>query len=196
MKTKTKIFGLGWRPWILIALLIAIAVLAVLQLSHTTHFFSHTSTPNTTYYPGPHTSTGGQNTKGQTNNVPSIVQSNPSPKSSQSSVSPNPSTSNAYLITPTGNFVNEHNVQQATGMFSDCNTTPGATCEITFTNVGTGATVTLTPTLADSNGAAYWQWTPKSIRLGVGSTWKIMATATLGGQSKSASDATNLEVGQ
>lgn len=185
------------KPWVLIALIILVAavIFGVLQLTHMTHFFAKQGTPNTTYYPGPHTPTGGQNTKGEVNNVPSVVQSNPNPKGFQNTPSPGSSTSNAVLITPTGDFVNSHHVTQSSSMLSDCNTTEGATCQIIFTNASSGATVPLNSQTTDSNGAVYWYWTPKQVGLTPG-TYKITATATLNGQSKSASDAMNIEVSQ
>jgi hypothetical protein len=78
-------------------------------------------------------------------------------------------------------------------MFSVCNTNPGASCEITFTNVSSGAIKTLSAQTADSGGAVYWSWTLQETGLTQG-TWKTVATASSNGQSKSTADAMNLEV--
>jgi len=75
---------------------------------------------------------------------------------------------------------------------SVCNTSPGATCQITFTS--NGVTKSLASEQADSTGAAYWNnWTLQSIGLTEGS-WTITATATLNGQTSHVTDPINLKV--
>lgn len=104
-------------------------------------------------------------------------------------------TSSAKLITPSGTFVSAHKqVPLSANLSSSCSTTPGATCEIFFSN---GTTKKSLPSkVADGNGAAYWEvWTPASIGLTSGS-WEVTAVASLGNQTQSARDALNLEVAQ
>ena len=104
------------------------------------------------------------------------------------------STSNAVLIVPWGDFVSNHRPGQngaPTTEASTCNTTPGASCYIRFTNGS--QTRTLDTKVADGNGAIIWNWDVKSAGFSAGS-WKITAIATLNGQTKSASDSLSLVV--
>ena|GEM_PF-801580 len=102
-------------------------------------------------------------------------------------------TSNEPLVVPTGNFVSSHEIPADQVEESVCTTTPGALCTITFTSGGT--TITLRPAqqTTDKGGSAYWRWTPRGMGLAAGS-WTVTVTATLNGQTKSASDATPLKV--
>jgi hypothetical protein len=103
---------------------------------------------------------------------------------------------NATLIAPTGTFVSNHrpnlsgspapNEEQST-----CNTTPGATCQISFTY--NGVTKSLPEQTADSGGATYWTWSLQEIGLTEGS-WQIQATARLNGKTLTGSDALKLDV--
>lgn len=98
------------------------------------------------------------------------------------------------LVAPGGDFVSSHHIYQSTMLVSVCNTTPGATCNITFTDVSTGTQKSLGQRTADQGGSVYWNnWTPLSIGLYPG-TWHIQATAAIDGQSKSTADATDLQV--
>lgn len=182
--------------WVIPALIVVVAaVFVALQAFHVTHFFTKGSA-STIYYPGPHTTTGGQYTKGSTTG-PSIVQSNPSPKTTPNSQQTGSPTTSSNLIAPSGDFVNNHHPTMtgtASNMFSVCNTTPGAICSISFTNTTSGTVKNLPTQSTDSNGSVYWNWTPGQIGLTSGSTWRVTATATLDGQTKSSSDATNLEI--
>lgn len=108
----------------------------------------------------------------------------------------NQPSANATLIAPTGTFVSNHrpnlggspapNEEQST-----CNTTPGATCQISFTY--NGVTKSLPAQTADSGGATYWTWDLQDIGLTEGS-WQIQATARLNGKTLTGSDALKLEV--
>jgi cytoskeletal protein RodZ len=93
---------------------------------------------------------------------------------------------NAPLIAPSGVFVSSHHPMQTSNMASNCTTSPGATCQISFT-LG-NITKSLPIKTTDAQGTAYWQdWTPKSIGLTEGS-WVIKATATLNGATSSTTD--------
>ncbi len=115
------------------------------------------------------------------------------PSSSDSTKSSSASTS-AVLITPYGTFVSNHHpgVNGApTAEVSVCNTTPGASCYIQFTK---GSEVQkLAAQTADSTGATYWNWDANSASLGSGA-WQILAVASLNGQTKTAADATTLNI--
>jgi len=101
------------------------------------------------------------------------------------------------LDTPFGNFVSNHHPGQGgspTSEESVCNTTPGATCDIQFTN-GSGVTKDLGSESVNSNGAAYWSWNISGGTLAPGN-WQITAVAKLNGQTKTASDTMDLVVSQ
>ena len=109
--------------------------------------------------------------------------------------SANPSTSLTVLETPFGSFVSNHMPGQngsPTTEQSVCNTTPGASCDIQFTN-GNAVNKSLGATTADSNGTAYWSWNINGGTLAPGS-WHITAVVKLNGQTKTATDPTPLEV--
>lgn len=89
------------------------------------------------------------------------------------------------LLAPEGTFANVYNATETQEMSSTCNTTPGATCQIIFTNGN--LTRYLPSKTTDSGGAAYWGWQPQTIGLTAG-TWHITAMATLGSQTKSTSN--------
>jgi hypothetical protein len=102
----------------------------------------------------------------------------------------------APLQEPSGAFVSNHRPSlgaspKLTTVESVCNTTPGAKCYIRFTKGN--LTRTLPTKTADKNGVALWTWSVKDAKLTQG-VWKITAFAELNGQTKSATDAINLEV--
>jgi hypothetical protein len=115
----------------------------------------------------------------------------------QDKAGPAGGTTNTTLITPTGTFVSNHHPNLSgqpapNRMASNCTSTPGASCQITFTMGGT--TKSLPTKTTDAQGTAYWQdWTLQSIGLTEG-TWTIKAVATLSGSSSSASDGQGLVV--
>lgn len=135
--------------------------------------------------------------------TPSETKATSSQPSSSPSPTPTPtkSASNAVsgsaglsLIAPWGSFVSNHHPGQGgapTTESSVCNTTPGASCYIKFTN---GESVqTLAAKLTDSNGSVIWNWDVSNAGLASGS-WKITAVATLNGQTKTTDDPQNLEI--
>lgn len=102
-------------------------------------------------------------------------------------------TGTTSLISPSGDFVSAHRVTLSTSLVSVCNSTPGASCSIRFTN-SDGVTKQLLSQNTDSGGSAYWNnWTPRTIGLSPG-VWKITAIVTLNGQNKSTQDALSLTV--
>lgn len=106
--------------------------------------------------------------------------------------------SSATLFTPTGDFVSNHHPNLSgspapNSMSSVCDTTPGASCKITFTK--DGVTKSLASQTTDANGSTYWYWKLQDIGLTTGS-WKVQAIASLNSQTKSASDAMDLVVAQ
>jgi hypothetical protein len=133
---------------------------------------------------------------------PATDSKTPTPTPSSDSGDPKdqttPTPSGSAPTTPFGSFVSNHQPElesawELNRMQSVCNTSPGASCKISFTKGG--ETKSLSAQKADKEGAAYWSWTLQEIGLTEG-VWKITATATLNGQTSSASDPINLEVKQ
>jgi len=150
--------------------------------------------------------TASQTTKGESNGTSASAQNNettsgnvPSSNSTTQPSSINNSatsttTSSVKLITPNGDFVSAHDVSLNDPITSVCNTTPGASCQINFTNGD--ITKSLQSQIADSGGAVYWnRWTAQSIGITAG-TWTIQAVSKLNTQTETANDATLLEVSQ
>jgi hypothetical protein len=104
----------------------------------------------------------------------------------------------APLVAPTGNFVSDHHPNLSgspapNSMTSVCNTSPGASCQITFTS---GSTTKSLPTqVTDAGGATYWYWTLQDIGLTAGS-WQVSATSSMNGNSLTSTDPMALVVSQ
>lgn len=182
---------------IIIGLICALAILTLLQLTGVMHIFHRKSTP----------ATASPFTKGELSGNPSTSSNNTKQTSSgktptnTSNVQPGDQKNNTgsptttTFLSPTGDFVSAHNVNLNSSLVSVCNTSPGASCKITFT-AGDGTVRALEPETTDSGGSAYWNnWTPSSIGLSPG-TWTIRAVAVLNGQTKTAQDAMDLTVTQ
>jgi hypothetical protein len=165
-----------------------IVIVAILELTNTTHLFHKQSVPPV--IPA-HTSPGKPiSTSSSQPNAPaaSTLQDN----------TPLPTdVTNHTLIAPTGTFVSNHFPGQngsSTTEASVCNTSPGATCYIKFTNVATGDTTQLAAQVTDARGTTSWYWdVSQDAHLSAGQ-WKVMAVATLGSQTKTATDTLNLTV--
>lgn len=99
---------------------------------------------------------------------------------------------------PTGTFISNHHPNLSGSPApntesSTCTTTPGANCEIRFTN---GAvTKSLDVKKTDSDGNASWDWNLNDIGLTVGE-WNITAIATNDSKTATATDSMLLSVGQ
>jgi len=150
--------------------------------------------------------TGSSYTKGQPSNTggssPSSSQQSSGSSSSsgsQKSGSSGSGGSSAVLIAPSGSFVSNHHPSLSGSpapntVTSVCNTTPGATCQITFTM--DSVTKSLPSQTVDSGGSTYWtNWKLQDVGLTAGS-WKVNAIASLNGQTKTASDAMSLVVSE
>jgi hypothetical protein len=165
--------------WAVVSLLVASGAVAALELTDTTHWFHDAPVPQT----------ASEFTKGEPATSSNGDQSNPnSPEDTNEKSS---GSAGRHLIEPTGNFVSSHTAKTTSNEASTCNTTPGASCQITFTM---GSLVKSLPAKhADAGGAVYWEWQPQDVGLTSGS-WRVKATAKLEGKTKSASDASLLEV--
>ena len=136
------------------------------------------------------TSSAKKSTPQQSNPTNSGV-NNTSPAKSTANASP--VGSNAPLIAPWGNFVSNHHPGNGapTTETSVCNTTPGATCYIRFTNGSLNRS--LDSKVADANGSIIWSWDVSSAGFSSGS-WQITAIASLNGQTQSTTDAQELVI--
>ena len=190
---KTPFFK---RPLFIVSVLVLAGAITVaaLELTNTTHFLHATKTAQ------PLPMTAGQASKGEpaTSNSTANGSSTPSSGSSnttQPGDNKEGTATTTTLLDPLGNFVSAHkNVPLTAVLSSTCTTSAGAECKIVFTSNGT--TKSLPAQTTDRAGATYWNsWTPNSIGLTPG-TWTVQAVATLNGQSKTATDATALEIVQ
>ncbi len=177
-------------------ILLALVVLAVLELTNTTHLLHKQAVPPV--IPVVKTTKSSTPTK-----------STPKPANSSGSAAagatqtpdtnnklPSGTDSGLPLVQPFGTFVSNHRPGQD-GSNNDeqsaCNTTPGAKCYIQFTNLSSNVTTKLPAQTVGSDGSTIWSWNVSNAGLTSGS-WRITAVASLNGQTKSATDTTNLEV--
>lgn len=173
---------------LLIAVAGLIVIVAILELTNTTHLFHKQGVPPV--IPA-HTSSGKPiSTSSSQPNTPAV--------STPQDNTPLPTdVTNHTLIAPTGTFVSNHFPGQngsSTTEASVCNTSPGATCYIKFTNVATGDTTQLAAQVTDARGTTSWYWdVSQDAHLSAGQ-WKITAVATLGSQTKTATDTLTLTV--
>jgi hypothetical protein len=190
--TKTPI----WRQkrYILTTVGAILLVILTLELTNTTHLFHEPkpvsgTIPSTTQTSAEsdNNETGGDKDKSETQNT---APSNSTPTTQKTTAPP---VSGSDLVNPSGSFVSNHSpsLRNSPGLESVCITSPGATCTISFTK--DGIVKTLESKTANNNGAVIWAWDIEKAGFNVGA-WKITATATLNGQSKSTDDLKNLEV--
>lgn len=178
----------------LILLLLAVAFI-VLELTNTINVFRSQSVPAVipTHSPSSLKSSGSQSS--------SQAGSAGSSSSSTKSTLPSANSSSALLIAPYGDFVSNHNPgapdqsgnPTPTSETSVCETTPGASCYIRFTN-SNGQTTQLPSQTTGSDGSTSWSWDVKKDANLTKGAWRITAVATLSGQTKSTSDSAELTV--
>ena len=189
-RTKSAKHSYSSKKLVLLAMpIVIIAVVLVLELTNTTHFFHKQKAVSGTIPSTTQTSQQSNNNNTQPNSSDSVQNTeSTNPKSTAPS-------GDTALLEPFGNFVSNHNpdlnVAESLKEQSVCTTTPGASCYIKFTQ---GDVVRTLETLTtDRNGTASWVWDVKQSGLTEGS-WTITAVATLNGQTNSATDALKLEV--
>jgi len=174
---------------LLCVLALLIVVLGLLELTNTTHLLHSEKLK-------PVGTTASAFTKGSSTSAskPSGKSSSKIPPSTATTKQPadENGTTPGALIAPWGSFANTYKASINDQMGSTCNTSPGATCQIIFTNGSQTKSVEAQTT--DAGGAAYWSWTPKSVGLTPG-TWHITAKAVMGSQVKTTSnDPLTLEI--
>ena len=177
---------------LLISLLIVIIAISAVYLLK-----SHKDTVKSSASSTPKTSTI-KNTPTNPKTPQSSTTSTPSKSTAPSNSQNTTSSSTATPIAPFGNFVSNYNPDLSGSpspnlMQSTCNTTPGATCVISFSM--NGVTKSLAPETANTSGSANWTWHLQDIGLTVG-YWNISATATLNGKSVTTGDTLQLNVQQ
>jgi hypothetical protein len=193
---KTNIHSPKKIVFLSLAILLSIALLvAILEKTNVTHLFH--KEPPVLKVTSKTPTTGGASTSSQKGEVTSNGQlgssSNNQPGDQKSN---NGGDSTTVLINPSGDFVSNHHPNLSgtpapNTISSVCTTTPGAQCTITFSKGGVIKSLPVQTT--DREGSTYWNWKLQDIGLSQG-TWEIKAIATLGAQTKSATDAISLEV--
>ncbi len=137
-----------------------------------------------------------QYTKGQIN--PPNNSSNSGNQTSNSSNGSKTQGGSITLVAPSGNFVSNHHPNLSGSpapntMTSVCNTSPGATCQITFSNGNNNKS--LPKQMTDSGGSTYWYWKLQDIGLSDGN-WTITANSSSGDKTLSSTDPMVLVVSQ
>lgn len=169
----------------------AAIVLAILELTNTTHLFHNSPAPVT----------ASSATKGVPLAERPAPQPNEDQKASDGKSKDNENNSDDpdfVLLAPIGTFVSNHHPNldgdpAPNQIQSVCTTSVGARCTIQFTKGQ--VTKSLPPQTTDSGGSTYWTWKLQDIGLTEG-TWHITAKATYGNQVKTTSDSLELEVAE
>ena len=151
-----------------------------LPTSTTTH---HISTPTSTTGKSKAASKGSSTTSSNS-------------QTNSTTVSPSPPSTKQSLIPPFGSFVSNHSPSLSNSSqsyeLSSCETTPGSSCYIQFTD-NSGAKIDLPSETTNSQGVTSWSWYVGNKGFTAGS-WRIEAIATLNGQTKSTVDSKSLNV--
>jgi hypothetical protein len=187
------------RSWILIAggvVAVIIVIIGTLELTNTTHWLHKAPTVSGTI-----PSTSPEQTARLPKSNSSDAATGAKPIDTAGGISDNKA--NAVSTTPSGpidapygTFISNHHPSLSgksspSSIQSVCLTTPGADCFITFTQ---GSIVkTLEAKTANRDGTVYWDWDIAKAGFSTG-TWKVVATAKSGDQSKQTSDPLDLEV--
>ena len=174
----------SYVPFVLAATVLLLVILGLfLYATHRLPFLSHNTKAPVTH------SNAGTSTKGEQGPDGS------SDQSGNNDTKNNNNQSTGTLIAPTNgsNFVSAHHgIHPTDTLSSTCTTTPGATCEITFTKDTEAHSLGSETT--DAGGTAYWNgWHPSDYDLTEGN-WTVTAVAKLGNQTLSTTDATQLEI--
>jgi hypothetical protein len=181
---------------IYILLVIAFCLLALpitIHLLNTSSNTQKTVNSKTIPYSVPAQSNKTSSPKTSTPNTTPTTTSNLPANSSQTSTSE----TQALTVPPSGTFVSNHKPSLSGSTTpseeqSTCNTIPGASCYIEFTN-SSNQTKTLPAQIADGSGSVLWNWDVQQAGFTTGQ-WQITAIASLGGVTKSTTDSLYLEV--
>ncbi len=171
--------------------MLAVVVLLVLELTNTTHIFHHKKVPAT--IPTTATKSSSASNKKTASGTSSSGQAQDTKvASSAGGTSSTGASTGEPPAQPYGNFVSNHRPGENgsdTNEQSTCDTTPGATCYIQFTNTADGTVTKLPVQTVGSDGSTFWSWDSTILTSG---EWKITAVAELHGQTRSADDTIRL----
>lgn len=174
-----------YLPFVALTVVMLLAIGGALYTTNRLPFWRRINKPPITH------TTANSVTKGESGSINSSNNGQaPNSNSSKNDVQ----SSNEPLIAPTGTFISSHHLNSvADSASSSCTTTPGATCQITFTQ--NGVTKSLSEQTTDAGGATYWgPWRPQDYGLTAG-TWTVTAVAKVGSHTLSTKDALQLEIG-
>lgn len=173
--------------------LIIVLVIAALELTNTTHFLHKKTVPQTIpvqKQKSPPATKDKKTSSGTSGS--SATQSTTSNTKVPSSTAG--SGSSAPLVQPYGDFVSNHRPGQNgsnTQEISVCDTTPGATCYIQFTNTSTNKVTQLPAQTVASDGSTTWTWNANTLTSG---EWQIKAVASSNNETKTSTDSIKLVV--
>jgi hypothetical protein len=178
-------------------LLALMGTFVLLELTNTTYFLHERKAVSGTI-PSKNSSKDTSNSTDKEKDTVSTSNGADSPESPKEGDTPQPLPTSKGPEAPFGDFISNHhpNLDSApapSAVESVCNTTPGAQCQLSFTNMD-GVIKTLEIRTTDGTGAAMWSWDVKTAGFTVG-TWKIKAIATLNGQTKVTESTLHLEIG-
>lgn len=188
---------LSWVKILLLIVVLALALIAILEISGKTNLFSKPAQSGIIQIINddkeskpPEDSTADNEDTPPTENPEQNTPKTTPPSSG------GPAAPGATLTEPYGSFVSNHKPNLSgspapSQELSTCSTTPGAKCYIQFTK--DGVVKTLPAQTVGSDGSTSWTWDVKEAGLTVGN-WEITAIATLSDQTKSTKDDLSLEV--
>jgi hypothetical protein len=174
--------------WVISLLLFAVAITAAPAYIHLHHKLAQVKVPSTSKQ------VASKQTATSDSDSASRAGNSSSPASDKSQSGPPTQGTTAALVSPSGNFVSNHKPGQNGAPNSEtsvCDTTPGASCYIQFTNNDT--TKKLDAQTASADGVAIWYWNVKDAGFSAGS-WKVSAVATFNGQTQTSNDVVTLEI--
>jgi hypothetical protein len=167
--------------WIVLLIVLLVAVMATLELTNTTHIFHRQRIPAVISVTNTKTKNNNSNKNTITTNS-GTSQATTTPTKVTSSAGETTSSSQP-LESPYGSFVSNHYPGQNGSNLDEvsvCNTTPGASCYIKFSN---GSITTQLPTQVTNNaGVTSWTWNIGSDAHLTSGQWQITAVASLNGQ--------------
>ena len=184
----------------LIIVLIIIIVIAILELTNTTYLLHKRKAVSGTI-PSTTTKSVAITNSGQSaasSSKTSVTAGTDSTADSAKNQVGSQQASSSGLVTPYGTFVSNHHPSLSDSSTapsaeqSVCQTSPGATCYIKFTN--NSVVKTLATKTADQNGIIIWNWDVNTAGFTEGS-WQITAVASLNSSTQTTTDPQTLEVG-
>ena len=190
------------------ATLIALFFFVLLYIGYRLYYQKHTpisNTPKSSQSP----TVIGNNEKNAPKSAENTASPNNAPTNTASPSNSNtPSSTSIKLVAPFGQFVSNFGpisysaTNGSNQEESECQTTIGATCYVSFSNGS--ITQTLKPLIVQAvqdspNGVASWSWTPPQVGVNGGLTpgkWTVTAVASLNGQQTTTTSSMELYINQ